>query len=146
MIVRAEQKHLNMLVEMGMDFMEYYPFNLGDDEDALRIALSTLIDHAQVFVKVNDHGEPIAAVAGQVAPCLYNPTLTVMYELFLWVVPEERNMGIATELVAVIEETAEFLGCDIVSMCSTTLTQDFSNFLVEIDYQPTEMALMKRIN
>lgn len=146
MIKRAEQKHLDVLVKMGVGFLEFYPFDLGDDEDALRVALSTLIDHAEVYVKVNDQDEVVAVVAGQVAPCLYNPTLTVMHELFLWVVPEERNMGIATEMVAVLEETATFLGCDIVSMCSTTLTQDFSNFLVEIDYQPTEMAFMKRIN
>lgn len=121
-------------------YADVFPYNPGGV-----LGLLTALVQAELMLVV-EHEEKIVAVAGCiVAPLPFDPDLLIGTELFWYVAPEVRELGIGQILMDGVERVVKKKGAQIVSMgnMSTSDPKNAEKLLNKNGYKLTEKTFTK---
>lgn len=133
------------LIRFGRSFFDSLPYNdvTYDDESAARFL--ALMRERGVLLLAEADGFPVGMAGGLYAPFIFNDRFKVGQELFWWIEPEYRSLGIGRELLAELEISAKNAGCIRWSMIAIAGTQDQVGKLYDrAGYELAELTYTKR--
>lgn len=133
------------LIRFGRSFFDSLPYSdvTYDDESAARFL--ALMRERGVLLLAEADGFPVGMAGGLYAPFIFNDRLKVGQELFWWIEPEYRSLGIGRELLAELEISAKNAGCIRWSMIAIAGTQDQVGKLYDrAGYELAELTYTKR--
>jgi GNAT superfamily N-acetyltransferase len=142
----AKHSDLSECVDIGEKFWEHspyadaFPYNAG-----AVLGLLTALIQGQ-FMLVAEHEEQIVAVAAVlVASSPFDPELRVATELFWYVDPETRGLGVGQLLMDGLEDLARTKGAKICSMgsMSTSDPKAAERLFKKSGYKLTEKTFTK---
>lgn len=145
MIRHATESDYAAVISMSRKFYETIPYSDVPfcDESAVRWIELMRAQGCLLIVHVD---EEIVGMAGALfSKCLFNDAYKVGSELFWWIEPEYRSLGIGRELLAELEKCAHASGCVRFAMASVTDHDRLGKIYGQAGYQEAERAYSKRL-
>ncbi len=142
----AQMTDVPTLVAIGEVFWEKSPYksHIDYNPNSVKNLLSNLISNDRVYVA--EYEEGIVGAAGIVVnPMPFNPTVKVATELFWYVRPGIRGVGIGEALLGAMEQGAKRAGADVFAMGSmeTSDPEQAARMLDKNEYKLTEKTYTK---
>lgn len=90
---RAEASDIAWLMIQLREFSQFIEteYQLYGDDEYTKNGLQLLIEKHYLNIATTHEGKPVGFMAGYFNPHLFNPSITVLCELFWWVIPEYRQ-------------------------------------------------------
>lgn len=142
----AEPGDIPECVQIGEDFWEKSPYkdHMEYSPEGVDLLLGKLV-HKQ-YMYIAEHEDEIVGVAGiMVAPMPFDPRIRIASELFWYVKPGARDLGIGDALLAAMEAGAKGAGASMFSMgtMQSSNPEDAERMLYRADYKHTEQTFTK---
>lgn len=138
----ATEEDISTVLKLAMSFAKATGYKELITEERVEALIKTLVtsDNNSTIVLL---WKDVGVLAGAKAPFLYGPHLTAT-ELFWWVEPDYRKLGVGEQLLNAFEFWAEKVGCDLITMVG--LDNKLDKYYNKKGYKLYERAYMKKLN
>lgn len=137
----ATEEDLPTVLRLVMSFGKETDYQDLISEEVTEALIRTLItsDNNSTIVML---WKDVGVIAGAKVPFIYGPH-TVATELFWWVQPDHRQLGVGEQLLNAFEFWAQKVGCDLITMVG--LDNKLDKYYRKKGYKLYERAYMKKI-